>query len=326
MSAEVRPTIVELWPVPEADELTSKVARAGYLQRRRYLHLQVAPPRWPRFIYKFRELKRTEPHRDGDPIFTPKSINVLRTVLVDSLLWLSSPEDFNDPFDTWVSWTVEGTDQQKMARLRALAEEHLAELTPQQREAGLRNAMQTPHDGLVAMLLQSFAEQRRRFGVCCFAGDPRDVLMWSHYAGSHTGVCLQFETSCDPPVFMRALPVAYVDQSPMINWLMGNFQREVGEAFTRKHIRWRYEAEHRIIQRDRAGCCVRFAPGALTGLIFGCKADADVKRAVRQLLYERAGRGLPRVKLYYARQHEQRNEVQIWGIEDGTARASLRLT
>src|ERR1700729_1649096 len=73
--------------------------------------------------------------------------------------------------------------------------------------------MSLPRDRLIAQLRESFAEQRRKFGVCCFcAGDPRNVLMWSHYAGAHFGICLQFETARDPPTLMRALRVPYVDR------------------------------------------------------------------------------------------------------------------
>jgi hypothetical protein len=318
MSSEVTRRVVEFWPVPKADELVSKLTRAPYFQRRTVLHVKMAAPRAPRFHYKFRELRRTEPRHADDSVFTARSISVLRALLVESLLWLSSPEDFNDPFDSWVWWTIEGTEDEKRARFEALANQYLEQLSPQERAEGLRRAMQMPHEGLIGALRESFIGQRRQFGVCCFAGDPRDVLMWSHYSGSHSGVCLQFETARDPLVFMRALRVDYVEQSPVINW-MGDIQHALGESFLHKHVRWRYEGEHRILQREHARCCIRFAPGALTGIIFGCKADADVKREVGKLLYERRSLGLPPVKLYYSRQHEQRNEIQIWGSETGPA-------
>lgn len=311
-------TIVDFWPVPEPDAAILRIAQAPYLQRRTVMHVRMNPPRPPHFHYKFRELKRVDSPRASGPEFTETSIQQLSSTLIDSLLWLSSPEDFNDPFDTWVVWTIEGTDEQKLSRLQSLADEHLSHLTPQEREAGLRNAMQTTPDEMLPMLRASFAEQRRRFGICCFAGDPRDVLMWSHYAGSHSGICLQFETARDPRVFMRALSVDYVDKPPVINWI-NEIHSRVGESFTQKHRRWVYEREHRIIQHDRAHCYIRFLPAALTGIIFGCKADDDVKRTVGKLLFERRSRGMPPVKLYYAHQHVRENRIQIWGDESGAA-------
>jgi Protein of unknown function (DUF2971) len=84
-------------------------------------------------------------------------------------------------------------------------------------------------------------------GFC--AGDPRSVLMWSHYGGEHYGVCLQFEVSRDPMTLMRAVSVDYVDHFKRINWVGGDYHRAVGETFTSKHIQWSDEVEHRITSK-----------------------------------------------------------------------------
>lgn len=310
------PTIIKLSPAANPDKLFAMLASRKYLERRRLMHTNQAPVLAPRYLYKYRGFQRREMRHAGDPPFTDLAIRQLSTIIIDSLLWLSSPEDFNDPFDLWASWTLEGTEEEKRQRFEALAQLYASELTPERRAEGLRRAMQMPAGEMLEAIRKSFTEHRRRCGVCCFAGDPREVLMWSHYANSHTGVCLQFETSRDPNVLMRALSVKYVDTLAQVNWLR-EIGRGIGEAFLRKHHRWHYEDEYRITQADGARCCVRVAPEALTGVIFGCKADAEVKRAVGKVLYERRGRGLPAVKLYYARQHEERNEIEIWGAEAG---------
>lgn len=311
--------IVDLLPVSaRIDALFLFLANTGYLSRRRFIKTRLQAPIPPRFHYKFRALQRTEAHPPVGPPFTEGSIRELRTTLVDSLLWMSSPMDFNDPFDTWVSWKIVGTADDVRAKMTRLAE-GMGELSPQERATGVERAVAASPEQRLEILRASFAVQRQRFGVCSFGSDPREVLMWSHYAGSHAGVCLQFETARDPGVFARALPVSYVESSPVVNWLNDDALQAVGESFTRKHARWRYEGEHRIIQRESGRRYIRFRPDALTGIVFGCKADGDVKRAVAKLLTERRERGFPRVKLYYSRQHEERNEIQIWGDEDGPA-------
>ena len=35
------------------------------------------------------------------------------------------------------------------------------------------------------------------------------MLMWGHYAGAHTGLCLEFSVSHAEPFFGRAQPVVY---------------------------------------------------------------------------------------------------------------------
>jgi len=38
---------------------------------------------------------------------------------------------------------------------------------------------------------------------------PGNLLMWTHYASSHTGVCLEFAVSVNEPSLGRAQPVIY---------------------------------------------------------------------------------------------------------------------
>ena len=321
MHRDLGSLVINLRPVPKADELARKLASAPYLTCRRYLHRLMAAPRYPRFIYKFRTLRKVENPKPGEPIFTARSLFELRTVMVESLFWLSSPDNFNDPFDTWATWTIEGTESELRAHVKALGDQYASELTPEQREAGLQRTMDMPRKDLIAQLRGSFLQQRSQFGVCCFcAGDPRSVLMWSHYGGEHYGICLQFETSRDPMTLMRAIRVDYVDQFKKINWVGGNYRGAVGETFTSKHLEWRDEAEHRIIQQEGAGRYVRYDPAALTGIIFGCRADQQVKTAVAGLIMERAGRGYPPLKQYYVGMNEDHYRLDIWGAESGRSR------
>src|SRR4029077_11716096 len=110
-----------------------------------------------------------------------------------------------------------------------------------------------PAEELSAKLELSYRQQRSTFGVCCFgAGDPRDVLMWSHYGGENTGICLQFEDAKNVVTLSRALSVDYVDEYPILNWITG-FRDAIGKTLLRKHSRWKYEGEHRIHVEGQAG-------------------------------------------------------------------------
>jgi hypothetical protein len=233
-------------------------------------------------------------------------------MLVDSVLPLSSPAWFNDPFDMHARIVVDGTHEERRRRYTEIAEAQTPPLGWKRREEAIQTLMSRSEGELRQRAQESYSNAAKEFGVCCFVGDrARDVLMWSHYADNHKGVCLQFDYARDVPVFARAVSIDYIDDYPTINWIH-NFQRSIGKAILRKHTRWAYENEFRISEPWQAGKYIGFRPEALTGLIFGCRADGDVEKVVDGLLKQRAAAGLPDVRLFRAKQNDKKYELDIW--------------
>jgi hypothetical protein len=299
-------TRTALNPVPDhIRPMFDALIAMPYFMRRLGIRKYLKPPP-PRFLYKFRASPgdSSAPARD-------QYVHRLRQILVDSELWLSSPSDFNDPFDTMGRFEIKGTAAKRSAHIRTLVENYApAGATPAAiHEAYDRLAGLTDSE-ILNMLRPSFEAQRDSTGAICFvAGDPRDVLMWSHYAADHKGVCLQFEPARDLFTFGRALTVDYVRQYPVVNWLKGKYEME--KILRRKHPRWKYEAERRIIQVGAARSVFNYHPSAVVGLLFGCAADDTVIKATETVLNARAAAGLPDLKLYRAEKHEFRYELVV---------------
>lgn len=296
--------------VPEVDGLHAALMRRDYVARRQFIYHKMRP-RPPRFLYKFRTLQKIATPGPGDPSIDQQSLDRLRAIIIDSHLRLSSPEEFNDPFDMGARWVVEGSAPERLNRFNSLIRQQMPSLSFKKRSEAVRHLMTAPLSDLLPVLQESFRVQRRRFGVYCFAGDPRNVLMWSHYADNHTGICLQFERTRDLIVYSRALTVDYVDEYPVINWIAG-MGNALSTTFTRKHTRWRYEDERRILADGQAGRYVNVRPDSLTGLIFGCRSDENVRAAVGDILAERIAAGLSPVRVYYARQNPNCYDLDIW--------------
>jgi hypothetical protein len=72
-------------------------------------------------------------------------------------------------------------------------------------------------------------------------------LPWSHYADSHRGVCIEFDTAMSPVGF--ALPINYTTDYPTlpVPRIAGNTQDELNKGFLTKAKPWEYEQEHRVI-------------------------------------------------------------------------------
>lgn len=251
-----------------------------------------------RFLYKYRGFSGEYAEQN------------LRDMIVHSVLRLSAPATFNDPFEMFVHIVVEGSPEERLHRFTQLVEEQAPSLLPEEQAAMVRNLLQRPDAEHAERCQQSLVGIRKTSGVFCFAGDARSTLMWSHYAENHHGVCLQFERMKDFSTLGHAVRVDYRDDLPVVNWIVG-FRDGVGQILLAKHPCWDYECERRITSPDNANRYVQLRPDALTGVIFGCRIRPRGIEIVDQLLAERARLGLPRVRTYLAEQHKTKYRLVI---------------
>jgi len=238
---------------------------------------------------------------------TAEDMNHLRGIIVRSELWLSSPDNFNDPFDMAVKFVFDAPADEKRQRFREVLKEqgmkfheierHLPQLM---RKANAEN------------LVERLRETVKETGVCSFAGDPRNILMWSHYASNHEGLCLLFEIAKDPKTFLNALPVQYSLEYPVVNWVM-DFDKDKDPLpmVLRKYEGWKYEGERRIVRFKEANHCLKFAAAALRAIIMGCRVKDDTIENLRILLAERAATRMPTITIYECSRHESRYELTI---------------
>lgn len=96
------------------------------------------------------------------------------------------------------------------------------------------------------------------FLVGCLCTDFKNRLMWSHYAESHTGFCVEYDFSGVDPSAFAALPfpVFYSNDRPLVPWKAAfeNTKENIAEACTElmlgvltKDSAWVYENEWRIL-------------------------------------------------------------------------------
>lgn len=74
-----------------------------------------------------------------------------------------------------------------------------------------------------------------------------NMLMWSHYAKHHTGICIGFHTDLD--IFRTALSVLYTTSFPIIVRPQDENETILEKSFLMKAKCWEYEKEWRIIKR-----------------------------------------------------------------------------
>nr|WP_315151947.1 DUF2971 domain-containing protein [uncultured Flavobacterium sp.] len=117
-------------------------------------------------------------------------------------------------------------------------------------------------------------ESFSKIGVSCFSKNNLNLLMWSHYADSHQGFCLEFDSSFEP--FSKAFEVTYKSEIPNINSdLLMN--EEVGTESIKtflsfKSIDWEHEEELRIFHKE-SNKSYFYPTRSLKAIYFGLRAN-----------------------------------------------------
>jgi hypothetical protein len=259
------------------------------IHRRRVLKTKFTPP-MSCSLYKFL------------PAGRPHSVENLTDVLVKSLLRLSSPSAFNDPFEMAAHFSLRSTERQRLARYEWLAREQAPNRGWRAIQAMMQTLMATPESQVTPRLERSLNAIRDAAGIYSFAGDPRNTLMWSHYASDHKGVCLIFDRAHGIATLSHAFRVRYARNLPILNWVR-SFQKDIGKMLFAKHPAWRYEQESRIMINYQAGRYLPFEPRAVRGLIFGCRVEPQFVSEVEGILSARAAAGHPPVRIFSAQMH-----------------------
>jgi len=131
-----------------------------------------------------------------------------------------------------------------------------------------------------------------KIGVCCFSRAGDNILMFSHYADSHRGCCLEFDCDDDEGNPTSIFPsrnwinrndVSYHDDMAKVRYFEANLLDFYTAWFYRKNLQWSYEREVRFVRIAGAGV-EGFRRDALTGITFGCKTSiADQQRVIKWL-------------------------------------------
>ncbi|MDO8342658.1 MAG: DUF2971 domain-containing protein [Cellvibrio sp.] len=181
----------------------------------------------PSKLYKYYEIKD----------FLPKILN-------GESLKFSCPFDFNDPFESRYCYQID--DSKDGGRfIHEKVKRHISNpskrITESQRIKNRFKAPRSLEDDDV------FNEVIRQVGVFCLSEVNDSILMWSHYANEHKGICIGFDTG--KSMFQLAWQVKYQEEFPIILRPKDNEEILLNKSLLTKAGCWSYEKEWRIIKR-----------------------------------------------------------------------------
>jgi DUF2971 family protein len=198
----------------------------------------------PKIVYKYRSWN-DEYHRN---------------VLLKNQLFLSSPKNFNDPFDCRIPTNYHLLDTTD--KIKQYANEYTVRHFNKLTEAGinLEDHIKYIENKLTNNLdeiqqeneRRLYKDQDERYGILSLSQIWDNILMWSHYSDFHRGYCVGLweEKLRNSKMFGKGGGVIYNpnDDYPEINPL--NEQERIIKSYNETHYKakdWKYEEEYRLM-------------------------------------------------------------------------------
>lgn len=209
--------------------------------------------------------------------------NTLR-ILTHSEIYFAAPREFNDPLECQ------------------------AEIFLKEKMVGLKD-----HNDPV-LIEESRKSMREDLRILSLTAVKDDILMWSHYADCHRGVCFGFNAATDDEWFGLAEPVTYRDDFPLAEATLHGDGRSIFQAFAlSKSSYWAYEEEWRIANYQPEQVR-QFPSDQLVEVIFGCDISNNDRMEVMTRLLQRR----PSVQLYQAHRYPTAYELNIEFLSSAT--------
>jgi len=222
-------------------------------------------------------------------------------IICDHEIYFPPPSSFNDPFDCRPAFSFDVSDEELLADYIRMAKKHGPPMSEQElREDALQmlaDPARNPKNlGVCAAIQDRHSDViTKTVGVLCVSTVRDDILMWSHYADSHQGICLQFDGL--GKLMAHAQKVVYSENRRFIRMPGDDNETSMEKALLTKSNHWDYEQEWRLIAYKNGPGVQKFRPENLTGIIFGARASAETQKSVRGWI---ATHPTP-IKIYQAR-------------------------
>ena len=136
-------------------------------------------------------------------------------------------------------------------------------------------------------------EEIEKYRIACFSKSyysEKSFLMWSHYAESHKGICLEFDNrkESDLNKLKKFAPVNVQYQSMLPN-IRTKVEFESNNWLWIKSNLFKYEGEVRIIRKmnkARSSSSFAFPKKYLTKIIFGVNTSVETIKKVKTILLD----------------------------------------
>jgi hypothetical protein len=254
------------------------------------------------------------------------------SLLINNELFFDDPDNFNDPFDCkpdtfhkctrseWIGFFCRHGMHPTVARKLIKARLKDGVLKQEGGEISYEDKSQC----------KGILDEGSFLRACSFSERKDCLLMWSHYAQNHEGICLSFKSLPYGDHYLLPLDSEYnlpfhkvnyfVDKPKPINLMQREIEetkRLITDYYLTKFTDWQYEQEYRLLATisDREGKpTVNFQKDALEGITFGLKVKPDDAQRIKDIV-DRYYKGMD-VKLYRTEKVNGKYAIDFKEIKD----------
>lgn len=235
--------------------------------------------------------------------------------LLKGKVYFSCPNQFNDPFDSKIEYKKDMSKEKLLVNYK---------------KACARNNRPFNRkiiDNLSHSKIREMLEKMNNKGqtdvlkIYCLSERYDSILMWSHYANKHQGICIGIKTlfkyggytidtinssvieekkprtPIDAKKLLTLIPCKYSPQTPTSCDLFAD-PKELYPFLERKHEDWKYEKEYRIIlpQNDILKNPVEIDRNNIAEVILGMKiTNTNKKNVINRIFDEFKGQYKPKL-------------------------------
>lgn len=206
--------------------------------------------------------------------------------LINKELWFSSSQDFNDPYDCNICFDTKVYSQEE---IRTFWESNYHNPKPSREEIEKKVTEWVEDQTLLEKYLYpGLRKHLQTVGITCFTSKNNNLLMWSHYANSHRGLCIGYDSKALTKDFYQYEWVSYQDKFPKVNLLdINNFMARISVT---KSKEWEYEDEIRFFQKERLS--YPFKQESIKEIIFGLRTPISQMKTVMNLAHQLDYKGI----------------------------------
>lgn len=212
-------------------------------------------------------------------------------IFKDGRLWSSKPDGFNDPFDCDLEVTKGITEEDVMHTVRAMHGRQREKWPPRIAKFvdsifDEDNKFVVAERARIGEEIQAIVDDNKNSGVVCLSEVNDSILMWSHYALRHTGICIEFHRTPHSPLGDPEIcsPVQYSSKYPVVDMgkmLLNRDGQTLDLMMRYKADCWAYEKEWRVIT-DKGDKQCNFV-GVISKVIFGLRTSDAFRKSIQGL-------------------------------------------
>jgi hypothetical protein len=238
-------------------------------------------------------------------------------------IYFASCKQFNDPFDCAIRlhFDLMSCEQKVALWKRILPRTELPNATDAEIDEEARDRVKRGKlEPFLRVMTESDKQQELRdndFGLFSLSEVRDNILMWSHYAGKHTGFCVGYHVHVLDEYFRQCseseefhvsrYPIQYLNEYPKLNPGISDDNEYFAQQTCIKAKDWSYEREHRyVLLRDTMRPCP-VPSEAIAEVIVGCK----MAKVTRQEVFAETKKVAPSATLLATSQSKSHFALEI---------------